>query len=189
MDLKELEKECSSCKKCPLYEGRNNVVFGQGNENASILFIGEGPGEQEDLSGVPFVGKSGQLFDKMLEAVELTRDEIYIANIIKCRPPGNRNPKPEEAKICIDYLYSQIDLIKPTIIVCLGKVASEYIIHDDFKITAERGQWSQKGNCHYIATYHPSYLLRSPNKKAEAWLDFKEIKHADKFLNKEDGSN
>lgn len=189
MDLTELEKECSICKKCPLYEERHNVVFGQGNENASILFIGEGPGEQEDLSGIPFVGKSGQLFDKMLEAVDLTRDEIYIANIVKCRPPGNRNPKPEEANVCINYLYTQIDLIKPSIIVCLGKVASERIIHDDFKITAERGQWSQKGNCHYMATYHPSYILRLPNKKTEAWSDFKEIKHAYKFLKKKDGSN
>jgi DNA polymerase len=188
MDLNALSIACNNCTNCQLAESRTNVVFGQGNENTSLLFIGEGPGEQEDLSGIPFVGKSGQLFDKMLEAVELTRDDIYIANIVKCRPPGNRNPKTEEIQSCIPYLYQQIELINPEIIVCLGKVAAENIIHDDFKITKERGLWHYMNNRHYMATYHPSFLLRDPSRKSEAWSDFKEIKNAYRLL-KKDGSN
>ncbi len=184
MDLKALQNTCCSCTKCQLSDSRNKVVFGQGNEKTSLLFIGEGPGEQEDLKGIPFVGKSGQLFDKMLEAIDLTRDDIYIANIVKCRPPGNRNPKAEEIESCIPYLYKQIELINPEIVVCLGKIASENIMHKDFKITKERGIWYYMNNRHYMATFHPSFLLRDPSRKGQAWSDFKEIKNAYRILTK-----
>lgn len=175
MELEELELYCKTCTKCKLYKTRNKNVFGAGNKQATIMFIGEGPGMQEDLSGIPFVGKSGQLFDKMLESVNLSRNEIYIANIVKCRPPKNRNPEPDEIEGCLDFLRMQVKIIKPKIIVCLGKVAAENIIHSNFKITKERGIWTHRGNFHLIATYHPSYLLRNPKKKKESWEDLKAI--------------
>ena len=169
----ELEKECKKCSKCELCKTRHNVVFGVGNTNAEVMFIGEGPGENEDLQGEPFVGRGGQLLDKMLYAVDLDREKnIYIANIVKCRPPHNRDPKPEEQEMCIDWLRNQVKLIKPKIIVCLGRIAALKIIRPDFKITKEHGVFIKKGNVEMMAMYHPAAVLRDPRKKEDAFQDF-----------------
>ncbi|WP_196594018.1 uracil-DNA glycosylase [Pectinatus sottacetonis] len=175
--LKDLEAAVKSCTRCPLSETRHNVVFGEGSEENHIMFIGEGPGYNEDMKGRPFVGKSGQLFDKMLQSVGLTRKEIYIANIVKCRPPGNRNPSEEECERCINYLRWQVKFICPDIIVCLGAVAAKHILAKDFKITRSRGIWYQRGKFNIMATYHPSALLRDVNKKKDAWEDFQAIRN------------
>ena len=176
VDLKQLEEMCKNCTKCDLHKTRNNLVFGMGNANTDLMFIGEAPGEQEDLTGVPFVGKSGQLFDKILEAVDITREEIFIGNVIKCRPPKNRNPSEIEKQACLPYLRKQVSLIHPKIIVCLGRVAAQTIIKPDLKITKEHGIWTERKGYNMIATYHPSFLLRDPSRKREAWEDFKKIK-------------
>lgn len=169
----ELERECKKCNKCELCKTRHNVVFGVGNINAEVMFIGEGPGENEDLQGEPFVGRGGQLLDKMLYAVDLDRKKnIYIANIVKCRPPHNRDPKPEEQEMCIDWLRNQVKLIKPKIIVCLGRIAALKIIRPDFKITKEHGVFIKKGNVEMMAMYHPAAVLRDPRKKEDAFQDF-----------------
>ncbi len=172
----ELEQRCLNCHKCRLCETRTNVVIGVGNRNSDILFIGEGPGEQEDLKGEPFVGAAGKLLDKMLSAIDLNRSEIYIANIVKCRPPYNRDPAKDEQAACINFLRHQFLLIRPKIIVCLGRIAAQAIISPDFKITKSRGIWYNRKNCDIIATYHPSALLRDENKKRPAWEDFKAIR-------------
>ena len=171
----QLEAWCENCQKCNLAKGRNNIVIDRGARDASIMFIGEGPGEQEDLQGKPFVGPAGKLLDKMLLAAGFTLDEVYIANIVKCRPPFNRDPKPEEREACINYLRYQTALIKPKIIVCLGRVAAQTIIDENFKITRQRGQWVERKGTKIVATYHPSALLRDESKKKPAWEDFKDI--------------
>ena len=171
-----LESACKTCNRCRLAENRTNVVVGDGNRNAKILLIGEGPGEKEDLSGVPFVGPAGQLLDKMLKCIDLTRDDVYIANVVKCRPPGNRDPETDEKNCCIEYLRYQFALIKPDIIICLGRIAAQSIINSQFRITKEHGIWYKKKNCWMIATYHPSALLRDASKKKFAFEDLKEIK-------------
>ena len=171
-----LEGACLSCKKCRLWETRTNVVIGTGNRNADILFIGEGPGQQEDLQGIPFVGPAGQLLDKMLTAINLTRDDVYIANIVKCRPPGNRDPHSDEQEACLNYLRYQLMLVKPKIIVCLGRIAAQAVISPDFRITRERGIWHDRKGYKIIATYHPSALIRDESKKRPAWEDFKSIR-------------
>ncbi len=176
MTLSELYNKCSQCKACPLGETRTNLVFGVGNENADLMFVGEAPGEKEDLSGIPFVGAAGKLFDKYLEAVEIDRDSVYIANILKCRPPKNRDPKPEEEEACIGYLREQTAIIKPKIIVCLGRIAAMRLIKPDFKITKEHGLWYKKGGIEMTAVYHPSALLRDPNKKEDMLKDMKMLK-------------
>ena len=169
----ELKTACEQCQKCELCKTRHNVVVGVGNENAEVMFIGEGPGENEDLQGEPFVGRAGKLLDKMLTAVDLDRNKnIYIANIVKCRPPQNRDPKPEEQEQCIEWLRSQVRLIKPKIIVCLGRIAAAKIIKPDIKITKEHGQWIQKGDYLMMAMLHPAALLRDPRKKPDAFNDF-----------------
>lgn len=169
----ELEPICMSCRKCGLCEGRTNLVFGVGNKNSKVLFIGEGPGEQEDLKGEPFVGRSGQLLDKMLAAVDLDRHKnIYIANIVKCRPPNNRDPLPEEQETCIEWLRNQVYLIKPKIIVCLGRIAAMKLIRPDFKITKEHGVFTEKNGVLMMATLHPAALLRNPHNKPDAFDDF-----------------
>ena len=169
----ELEQACLSCAKCGLCEGRTNVVFGMGNRNAKVLFVGEGPGEQEDLQGKPFVGRSGQLLDKMLDAVDLNREKnIYIGNIVKCRPPKNRDPQPEEQEQCIGWLRNQVALMKPKIIVCLGRIAAAKLIRPDFKITKEHGMFTEKNGVFMMATLHPAALLRNPNNKPGAFEDF-----------------
>ncbi len=172
----ELENACNNCSKCQLSQNRHNVVIGVGNKKSDILFIGEGPGYHEDMQGEPFVGPAGQLLDKMLAAINLSRDDVYIANIVKCRPPGNRDPLPDERIACIPYLRAQFKLIRPKIIVCLGRIAAISIISPDFRITKSRGIWYNKKGIDIIATYHPSALLRDENKKPDAWKDFKSIR-------------
>ncbi len=174
--LSELEEIVKSCNMCPLAKTRTNVVFGSGTEANKIMFIGEGPGYNEDKIGKPFVGRAGELFDKMLHAIKLTREDIYIANIVKCRPPNNRNPLEEESKKCIEYLRWQVKIVNPDIIVCLGAVAAKNIIEKDFRITKNRGIWYKKGSFNIIATYHPAAILRDDNKKKDAWEDFKSIR-------------
>ena len=169
----ELERDCLLCEKCPLREGRTQVVFGVGNRNAKVLFIGEGPGEQEDLQGKPFVGRSGQYLDKLLASVGLTREkDLYIGNIVKCRPPHNRDPLPEEQDACIDWLRAQTALIKPKIIVCLGRIAAMKIIRPDFKITKEHGVFYEKNGVLMMATLHPAALMRNHAAKPGALEDF-----------------
>lgn len=176
MDWAELKYLCNNCNRCQLSQTRHNVVFGIGNINSDILFVGEGPGYHEDMQGEPFVGAAGQLLDKMLAAINLSRNDVYIANIVKCRPPNNRDPLPEEKTACLPYLRQQFKLIKPSIIVCLGRVAASSIISPDFKITKSRGIWYNKKGIDIIATYHPSALLRDETKKRAAWTDFKSIR-------------
>ena len=170
-----LAQKCAGCQNCPLGATRTNLVFGTGNPNAKLMFVGEAPGEQEDLSGVPFVGRAGQLLDKFLYAVDIERSDVYIANILKCRPPQNRDPLPEEEDACIGYLREQVRLIRPRVIVCLGRISAMRMIKPDFKITKEHGQWFQKGNFWMTAVYHPAALLRDPRKKEEMLEDMKRI--------------
>ncbi len=176
-EFEELKNECLRCNKCELCGGRHNVVFGVGNPEAKIMFVGEGPGEQEDLQGEPFVGKSGQLLDKYLSLIDLDRkDNIYIANIVKCRPPQNRDPKPEEQDICIDYLRRQVKLIAPRIIVCLGRIAAQRLISPDFRVTTQHGQFIEKGGILFMGTFHPSALLRNESNKSLALEDFQALR-------------
>lgn len=174
--LDEIRKECESCRKCSLAETRTNVVFGVGNPHADVMFIGEAPGEKEDLSGIPFVGAAGKLFDKYLVAVGIPREEIYIANMLKCRPPKNRDPKPEEQDLCIEYLREQVRAVSPKLIVCLGRISAMRLIKPDFRITAEHGIWFERGAFSICAVYHPSALLRDPRKKDDMLADMMEIK-------------
>lgn len=171
MTWEELERECETCRRCPLGEMRHKLVFGTGNKNADLMFVGEAPGEQEDLSGVPFVGRAGQLFDKYLEAVGIPRDEVYIANMLKCRPPKNRDPQGSEQDECIGYLREQVKLVKPKMIVCLGRISAMRLIRPDYKITKEHGIWLEKGGFLMTAVYHPSLLLRDPRKKEDMLAD------------------
>lgn len=176
MDMNELKKVCAECQRCELCKTRTNCVFGVGNENADLMFVGEAPGEQEDLSGVPFVGRAGQLLDKFLYAVDISREDVYIANILKCRPPKNRDPLPEEEDMCIDFLRAQVSLIKPKVIICLGRISAMRLIKPDFKITQEHGKWFKKGDVMMTAVYHPAALLRDPRKKEDMLEDMKAIK-------------
>ena len=169
---KLLKSECADCSRCELCETRTNLVFGVGNEAAEVMFIGEGPGEQEDLQGEQFVGKSGQLLDKYLAAIDLDRNKnVYIANIVKCRPPHNRDPLPEEVETCIGYLRKQTAAIRPKIIVCLGRVAATRIIRKDFKVTREHGAFYENNVVLLMGTFHPAALLRNPNQKPDAMED------------------
>ncbi len=170
-----LKAQVAACQNCALCNTRTNTVFGEGNINAEILFVGEGPGREEDLQGRPFVGPAGQLLDKMLASIELDRTKVYIANIVKCRPPQNRVPLEDEALTCLPYLRAQTGLIKPKIIVCLGATAAKYIYDRDVRITKERGIWKEKKGVWIIPTYHPAALLRDPEKKKESWEDLKSI--------------
>lgn len=169
----ELEKRCQNCRECSLCETRTNVVFGDGSRTAEILFVGEGPGAHEDEQGVPFVGKAGQLLDDMLAIIGLDRTMVYIANIVKCRPPQNRDPLGVEQDACIGYLRRQVALLRPKIIVCLGRIAAMRIIKPDFKITREHGQWFEKNGFQMMAVYHPAALLRDPRRRPESFEDFK----------------
>ena len=172
----ELEKQCISCKGCGLWETRNHVVFGVGNRNADLMFVGEGPGEQEDLQGVPFVGPAGKLLDDMLEMIDLDRQKVYIANIVKCRPPRNRDPLNVEQEACRPWLDRQIALVNPRIIVCLGRIAAMALIREDFRITREHGQWFDRDGRRLMATYHPSALLRDVDKRPEAFMDLRALR-------------
>ncbi len=173
----ELEKACLGCEKCGLREGRHHVVFGVGNPEAKVLFVGEGPGENEDLQGEPFVGRGGQLLDKLLAAVDLDRKKnIYIANIVKCRPPHNRDPLPEEQEACIGWLRNQFALLRPRIVVCLGRIAGAKLIKPDLKITKEHGVFVEKGGVLFMPTLHPAALLRNPAQKPAAFEDFLKLR-------------
>ena len=177
----DLKKSIAECKKCRLCTNRTNIVLGEGNINAKIMFIGEGPGADEDKQGVPFVGKAGQLMNKAFQALGINREEIYIANIVKCRPPSNRVPEEDEAQACLNYLRNQVVLIKPEIIVLLGSTALKTILGKEYGITAVRGKWMEKNGIKYMPTWHPAALLRDENKKIEFWQDLKELK---KYLKK-----
>ncbi len=168
-----LEKECNACRECSLCETRKNVVFGVGSREAEVLFIGEGPGANEDEQGEPFVGRAGKLLDDMMAIIGLSRENVYIANIVKCRPPGNRDPLGVEQDACIGYLRRQTALLRPKLIVCLGRVAAAKIIREDYKITREHGQWVEKNGVQMTAFYHPAALLRDPRKRPEAFDDLK----------------
>jgi DNA polymerase len=176
MDLAALEKECLACTRCELCQTRTNVVFGQGVPDAEVLFVGEGPGQNEDEQGLPFVGRSGQLLDRYLFAIDLDRGKnCYIANIVKCRPPGNRDPLNVEQDACIPWLRYQTKLLKPKIIVCLGRVSATRLIKPDFKITREHGLWFEKAGIQFTALYHPAALLRDPSKKPDTFRDLKQL--------------
>ena len=180
----DLQKECLHCTQCGLCSTRNNVVFGVGNREADVLFVGEGPGEQEDLQGEPFVGPAGKLLDEMLCIIDLYRKKnCYIANIVKCRPPRNRDPEPAEQDACIDYLRNQVALIKPKMIVCLGRIAAMKLIREDFRITREHGQWVQKNGVWMTAIYHPSALLRDVSKRPETFEDLLSIREKMREVN------
>ncbi|MEA1961312.1 MAG: uracil-DNA glycosylase [Bacillota bacterium] len=174
----ELEKLNLSCEKCGLRSTCKQVVYGGGNPHADLLFIGEGPGADEDAKGIPFVGRSGKLFDKILAAVKFDREEIYITNVVKCRPPGNRLPNPNEVKVCRNYLEAQIRLMQPKIIVCLGSAASRAVIAPRSSIGQVRGRWLQRNGIKMMATYHPAALLRNESYKRPTWEDFKLIRDA-----------
>lgn len=176
MTWEELEALCRKCEKCELCKTRTNVVFGDGNRETKLMFVGEAPGESEDLSGIPFVGRAGKLFDQYLEAVDIPRESVYIANMLKCRPPRNRDPLPAEEDLCIDFLREQVRLIRPKLIVCLGRISAMRLIKPDFKITKEHGIWFTKGAFEICAVYHPSLLLRDPRKKEDMLTDMKAVK-------------
>ena len=182
----ELETACKACEQCELCQTRTHVVFGMGNPESDVLFIGEGPGENEDLEGLPFVGRSGQLLDKMLAAIDLDRNKnIYIANIVKCRPPKNRDPLPEEQEACMNWLRNQVMIMRPKIIVCLGRIAAMKLIKSDIKITKEHGIFFEKNGVLMMATLHPAALLRNPNNKPAAFEDFLKLRAKIDELNQE----
>lgn len=173
----ELEEECNKCEKCRLCKGRKNVVIGTGNKTAKIMFIGEGPGADEDIQGIPFVGKAGQLMNKAFIGVGIKREEVYIANVVKCRPPQNRNPEKDEVEACKEYLETQIKLVNPEKICLLGSVALKNILGEQYGITASRGKWFEKDGIKILPTFHPAALLRDESKKINFWQDLK------KFIN------
>ncbi len=176
MDWETLEQSCLECHKCDLCSQRNHVVFGVGPHDAEVLFVGEGPGQQEDLQGEPFVGAAGRFLDDMLSIIGLSRKNCYIANIVKCRPPHNRDPLAEEQDACMPWLRMQTKLLRPKIIVCLGRIAAMKLIREDFKITREHGQWTEKGGIQFTALYHPSALLRDESKRPETFRDLKKLR-------------
>lgn len=174
-NMEDLKDAINNCNKCKLCKNRKNIVFGIGNENAKIMFIGEGPGADEDLKGIPFVGKAGKLMDKAFLALGIKREDVYIANIVKCRPPNNRDPEPDEVAGCINYLRNQVMIIKPKIIVLLGRVALNNILGQEYKITANRGKWIEKKGILYMPTWHPAALFRDENKKIDFIKDLKQV--------------
>ena len=171
----DLEKSIENCNKCKLCTNRSNIVFGQGKKDADIMFIGEGPGADEDAQGIPFVGKAGKLMNMAFEGLGINRDEVYIANIVKCRPPQNRVPEQDEADSCLNYLRNQVILVKPKIIVLLGSTALKNILGKELSITSCRGKWIEKKGIYYMPTWHPAALLRDENKKIEFWNDLKAV--------------
>jgi len=177
MTLDELELKCKNCTECELCKGRTNLVFGMGKKDADIMLIGEGPGENEDLQGKPFVGRSGQLLDKFLDSIDLSRDKnVYIANMVKCRPPKNRDPKPEEQEICIKWLREQFKIIKPKIVICVGRIAAQRLIDKDFRVTKQHGEFIDKNGTLFMGTYHPAAILRNPNNKEAAFGDWLKVR-------------
>jgi len=173
--LEEIRRELGDCKRCKLHRTRRTIVFGEGNKKAKLMFIGEGPGYDEDVQGRPFVGKAGQLLTRIIQSIHLEREEVYIANIIKCRPPQNRNPEPDEIKSCSPFLMKQIQAIQPKIICALGAFAAQTLLQTDAKITSLRGRTFDFKGIKVLPTYHPAFLLRNPDKKREVWEDMKQI--------------
>ncbi len=173
--LDEVRRELGDCTRCKLCKGRKQIVFGVGNPRAELLFVGEGPGAEEDKQGVPFVGEAGQLLTKMIEAMKFSRDSVYICNVVKCRPPGNRNPEPDEIAACEPFLKAQLRVVQPKIIVALGKFAAQTLLRTDTPITRLRGQWREYEGVPLMPTFHPAYLLRQPAEKKLAWLDLQEV--------------
>lgn len=171
----ELENSIKDCNKCKLCKTRQNIVFGSGNKNAKLMFIGEGPGADEDMQGEPFVGKAGKLMNMAFEAIGLNREDVYIANIVKCRPPSNRNPEEDEALACLNYLRNQVMLVKPKIIVLLGSVALKNVLGKEYGITSSRGKWIEKKEILYMPTWHPAALLRDETKKIDFIKDLKQV--------------
>ncbi|HEX3029009.1 MAG TPA: uracil-DNA glycosylase [Clostridia bacterium] len=183
LNWEELVKECSNCKRCGLGSTRTNIVIGRGNPNSNLMMIGEGPGEQEDLQGLPFVGAAGKLLDLLLDALMIKDNEFYIANIVKCRPPGNRVPLDDEAEKCLPLLRNQVALIKPKIIVCLGATSMKYIVDREARISKIRGQWIERKGCWIMPTFHPAALLRDESKKILMWQDFVKVRSKLEDLN------
>ncbi len=164
------------CQSCGLCEHRAHTAFGEGDLHADVMLVGEGPGREEDLQGRPFVGPAGQLLDRMLAAVDIRRADVYIANVVKCRPPGNRNPSDEEAAACLPYLRAQYALLRPRIVVCLGAVAMRHLMGREMRITRDRGKWLERGGTLFMGTYHPAALLRDESKKRDAWADMQALR-------------
>ncbi len=173
--LDEIRRELGDCQRCKLCSGRTKIVFGSGNPRAELVFVGEGPGEDEDRQGVPFVGQAGQLLTKMIEAMKFTRDDVYICNVVKCRPPDNRNPEPDEIAACEPFLKAQLASLQPKVIVALGKFAAQTLLRDTTAITRLRGQWREYQGVPLMPTFHPAYLLRKPEEKRVAWMDLQEV--------------
>ena len=183
----QLYEELSGCQRCRLCEHRTNVVPGEGNPNARLMFIGEGPGQEEDRQGRPFVGRSGELLTRMIHAIGIERSEVYICNVVKCRPPQNRNPEPDESEACLNYLRAQVALVRPKVIVLLGKVACRYTLGEEIFITRDHGRWFERKGTWFIPTFHPSALLRDPTKKRDAWDDFQKIREKLKEISESEG--
>ena len=178
LTLEDIREELGDCRRCPLHQGRNNLVFGEGNPNTDLVFVGEAPGADEDIQGRPFVGRAGQLLTKIIEAMGLTREEIYICNILKCRPPGNRNPKSEEIEACEPFLIKQLQAIKPKVICALGTFATHTLLGTNVPISALRGRFHSYQEIKFMPTYHPAYLLRNPGAKKQVWEDVQMIMKA-----------
>jgi uracil-DNA glycosylase family 4 len=183
--LDQIRRELGDCQRCKLCSTRKNIVFGSGNPRAELVFVGEGPGETEDLQGVPFVGAAGELLTKMIEAMGFRRDDVYICNVVKCRPPGNRNPEPDEIAACEPFLRAQLAAIQPKVVVALGKFAAQTLLRDSTPITRMRGNWRTYEGIQLMPTFHPAYLLRSPAEKRKAWEDLQAVM---KVLGKQPGS-
>jgi len=173
--LDRVRADLDGCTRCKLCSGRKTIVIGEGNPRAELIFVGEGPGEQEDIQGRPFVGKAGQLLDRMIAAIGLSRDQVYICNVIKCRPPGNRNPEPDEIEACNPFLYRQLDLIRPKVVVALGKFSAQTLLQTEERISNLRGRFHSYRGAKLMPTWHPAYLLRNPPAKREAWADLQEV--------------
>jgi DNA polymerase len=167
--------ELAGCTRCKLHQRRTNIVFGVGNPRAELMFVGEGPGHDEDVKGIPFVGRAGQLLTQMITAMGLSRDDVYIANVVKCRPPENRTPEKDEVATCLPFLFRQLANINPKVVVCLGSVAAQALLNTNKSISHFRGQWFDFRGSKLMATYHPAYLLRNPHAKPEVWADLKKV--------------
>ena len=174
--LEEVRQELGDCQRCKLHGGRTNLVFGVGDPAADLMFVGEAPGADEDAQGIPFVGRAGKLLTKIIEAIDLSREQVYIANILKCRPPSNRDPEPDEVEICEPFLFQQIEAIQPRIIVALGKYAAQNLLRTQTPISKMRGEFVRFQNCWLLPTFHPSYLLRNPSAKRQVWDDMKKVR-------------
>lgn len=184
--LEDIRADIGECTRCRLHLGRTNIVYGEGDPRAKLMFVGEGPGRDEDLQARPFVGRAGQLLNKIIEAMKFKRSDVFIVNVIKCRPPDNRAPLPDEAAMCGQFLYRQIAVVNPKVIVCLGSVATQYLLQTDKKISSLRGHFTEWRGIQVMPTYHPAYLLRNPDMKKEVWRDMKKVME---FLKEKEAKN